>query len=171
MKKRLFTFVLAIILVMIAAVPVAANGTGDVVYASTQNFINELESNGIKYTYRGVNDNGREQVRVSYASDNYDSIVFNIFFSKDSNTVRVYVWNLVDVAAGKNFTLNVLNQLNKDYLYAKFYLDESDSTVTCEMEGFFKSNNDAGFITKSIMLKLLDIIEDDDAVNGMMSLK
>ncbi len=169
--KKMFALLLSAVLVMALAVPAAATESQEPVYISTQSFIDELESNDLMYTCYGVTDSGHEEVYVSFSSDNYDTIGFDIFFTTDSNAVRVYAWNLVDVTASKNFALNVMNQLNSDYLYAKFYLDESDNTVTCEMEGFYPSNKDAGVITYTIMMKLLDIIEDDTVVASLLSLK
>lgn len=169
--KRMFALLLSAVLVMALAVPAAATEAQEPVYISTQSFIDELESNDLKYTYYGVTDNGYEEVYVSFSSDNYDTIGCDIFFTTDSNAVHVYVWNLVDVTANKNFALNVMNQLNSDYLYAKFYLDESDNTVTCEMEGFYLSNKDAGAIAYTIMMKLVEIIDDDEVAAALLSLK
>ncbi len=169
--KKMFALLLSVALVMALAAPAAATEAQEPVYISTQSFIDELESNDLKYTYYGVTDSGHEEVYVSFSSDNYDTIGFDIFFTTDSNAVRVYAWNLVDVTASKNFSLNVMNKLNSDYLYAKFFLDESDNTVTCEMEGFYLANKDAGAIAYTIMMKLLDIIEDDTVVASLLSLK
>lgn len=168
--KRIFALLLSAVLVMLLVVPAAAE-SGEPVYVSTQSFIDELESNDLKYTYGGMLEDGQEHVQVSFSSDNYETIVLDAFFSKDSNTVCVYAWNLVNVTASKNFALNVMNQLNSDYFYAKFYLDESDNTVTCEMEGFYPTNKDAGFIAYNIVTKLVEIIEDDTAVAALLSLK
>jgi len=169
--KKIVALLLSAVLVVALAVPAAATEAQEPVYISTQSFIEELESNDLNYTYYGVTDGGHEEVYVSFSSDNYDTVGFDVFFTTDSNAVRVFAWNLVNVTASKNFALNVMNQLNSNYLYAKFYLDESDNTVTCEMEGFYLSNKDAGVIAYTIMMKLLDIVEDDTVAASLLSLK
>lgn len=169
--KKMFALLLSVVLVMALAVPAAATEAQEPVYISTQSFIDELESNDLMYTYCGVTDSGHEEVYVSFSSDNYDTIGFDIFFTADSNAVRVYAWNLVNVTASKNFALNVMNKLNSEYLYAKFFLDESDNTVTCEMEGFYLANKDAGAIAYTIMMNLVEIIDDDAVAAALLSLK
>lgn len=38
-------------------------------------------------------------------------------------------WDLITATAGTNYVLSTLNQLNHQYKYVKFVLDESDNTV------------------------------------------
>ena len=76
----------------------------------------------------------------------------------------------MDIAAGKNYALNILNQLNNAYNYAKFALDESDSTLTVSADTYFNDGN-AGTIAYDLMRVLLDIITDDDCIAKLQSLQ
>ena len=58
-------------------------------YAATKDFVAVLEANDLKYSYKGIDDDTDENIRVSFSDDDYDSIVLNVFFSKDSDAVYI----------------------------------------------------------------------------------
>ena len=62
-------------------------------YAATKDFVAVLEANDLKYSYKGIDDDTDENIRVSFSDDDYDSIVLNVFFSKDRATVKILRWD------------------------------------------------------------------------------
>ena len=76
-------------------------------YAATKDFVAVLEANDLKYSYKGIDDDTDENIRVSFSDDDYDSIVLNVFFSKDSDAVYIRGWNLLTASAGTNYVLSI----------------------------------------------------------------
>lgn len=164
--KKFVSLLLALLLTTACALPALAE---EAQYASTRQFIQVLEKNNLKYTLGSVAQN-QERITVAYTDDNLQTITFTLFFYDSNHSVHIRAWNVVDIAAGKNYALNILNQLNNAYNYAKFALDESDSTLTVSADTYFNDGN-AGTIAYDLMQVLLDIITDDDCIAKLQSLQ
>lgn len=108
---------------------------------STQNFLDYLDSKGIKYTYVGLEENGDERVTVSYSLDNFSSLKCTLIFDKDDDEVNLRMWNIATVTAGRNKTFETIQKLNADYKYCKFVIDESDSSLQAEADMFIDKNH------------------------------
>ena len=126
-------------------------------YAATKDFVAVLEANDLKYIYKGIDDDTDENIRVSFSDDDYDSIVLNVFFSKDSDAVYIRGWNLLTTSAGTNYVLSTLNQLNHQYKYVKFTFDESDNTVYVQMDGYLSPDH-PGYATLQAAISNLNTL-------------
>ncbi len=132
--KKLIALTLALVMVFaLAGSPLASAATAQ--YSSTQEFMDYCDRQGIKYTYNGINESThREQVRTSWSGNNMSSLTVNLFFDQDLETVRLYAWNIIDYNSYNYSTmLEVVNNLNAQYFWVKFYCDTSDNSVTGEM--------------------------------------
>ena len=164
--KKFVSLLLALLLTTACALPALAE---EAQYASTRQCIQVLEKNNLKFTLGSVAQN-QERITVAYTDDNLQTITFTLFFYDSNHSVHIRAWNVVDIAAGKNYALNILKQLNNAYNYAKFALDESDSTLTVSADTYFNDGN-AGTIAYDLMRVLLDIIPDDDCIAKLQSLQ
>ena len=138
-------------------------------YAATKDFVAVLEANDLKYIYKGIDDDTDENIRVSFSDDDYDSIVLNVFFSKDSDAVYIRGWNLLTTSAGTNYVLSTLNQLNHQYKYVKFTFDESDNTVYVQMDGYLSPDH-PGDVAYRMMNAILGVLDADDCRQALKSL-
>lgn len=163
--RRLLTLLLALVLTL----NVASCFAEDAQYATTKDFIRVLEKNDLKYTYKGIDSDKDETVIVSFTDDFYDSVTVRFFFDEDEDKVSIRIWNLIDVSAGESYATTVINKLNKDYKYAKFILDTSDSTVSVEND-IYMDGTDGDKLLR-LMNVLLQILTDDDCLDVMKTLK
>lgn len=160
LNHGLLTVVLAILFSLCsfcAAYAASAN------YKSTQSFIDELEKEKIKYTLVGTTEsNHNELVEVSYTTDNFNSLKVRLFFDPDGDIVSLRIWDIVIVSAGKNFALDVINKLNVDYKFIKFYL-ESDNTITGSMDMYIDPTNGGEAVRKAMQIMIVGIDREDIA--------
>ena len=168
--KRILAFVIAMVLAAGMVLPAAAD-INQAQFVATRSFLMKLESEGVDYTYEGYDaEKGCETVVVTFDDEELNSIVFNLFFYDVKNSVRVYAWNLVNVTVPKDVALNTVNTLNYDYMFTKFYLDETDSTITCEMQGFYEIPTDAGFAGYTVMRYMYELLDDADVAAKLLTL-
>ncbi len=138
-------------------------------YRSTQDFLDFLDSKGIKYTYAGTNDD-HEDVTVSYTLDNFSSLTCKLFFKDDCEEVSLRIWNIITASAGKNYVLSTLNSLNYDFKFAKFVFDESDSTVQAELDMYIDGDH-CGRSVYDAMQALLNVTDRDDVAEKLHMLE
>lgn len=167
MKKWLAS-ALILLLVMMNAVPAMADSEAQ--YATTQDFIRVLEENELKYSYVGIDDDGDEKVTVSWNADAYEDYMFRFYFNEDQTAVFIRMWNIVTVSAGETYALKTINALNSGYKYAKFYLDESDSTLSLSADIPLAGSN-TGDAVYYMMGRLNGIMAHDDVESAILSLK
>lgn len=138
-------------------------------YAATKDFVAVLEANDLKYSYGGIDDDKDESIRISYSDDDFESIIFYIFVSDDSAQVSIRGWNLLTASSGKSYALNTVNELNNKYKFAKFTFDESDNTVSVELDGYL-SEDHPGEVIYKMMRALLNILDADECRQALKSL-
>ena len=87
-----------------------------------------------------------------------DSI--NLYFNADGDCVNVFVWYIIEFE-DEDFTgvLRVVNELNSAYKYTRFYVDETDNTVTCALTLILHDDNDAGDIVLEGLLRMASILK------------
>lgn len=167
-KTVIVCFAFALILAMVLGSTAVAEKAQ---LRSTQNFLDFLDSKGIKYTYAGMTDDGdREIVRVGYTLDNYPSLDCNLFFKNDCEEVSLRIWNIVTTTAGKNHVLSTLNSLNAAYKFVKFVLDESDSTVQAEIDIYIDGDH-CGRSVYDAMMAAFNVTDNDDAAAQLHALE
>lgn len=167
MKKLISILLIAVL--MFSCVPFAsAASKTSCEYDATQNFVNALEKNKIKYSYEGMDKDDNEWVEIVYEDDDFDTITVNVFFQKNG-TVCYRIWNVVDFSSGLNFAYKVCNDLNAAYKYAKFVIDTSDNSLTVENDMELTAEADCGEACVEMMRDLLGII--DEARDTILTLK
>lgn len=166
--KKLLASALILLLVMMSAVPAMAENEAQ--YATTQDFIRALEENELKYSYVGIDDDGDEKVTVSYGAEPYEEYKFRFYFNEDQTAVFIRMWNIVTVSAGETYALKTINALNAGYKYVKFYLDESDSTLSLSAD-FPLTGNNSGDAVLYMMNRLNGIMTHESVETAILSLK
>lgn len=136
----------------------------EAVYASTRAALAYLDQEGIKYTLKDVDSDGDERVDVSYSLDNFDSATVHLYFSEDGEKVSLRIWDVVKPTAGKNYVLNTVNKLNCGYKWSKFTYDESDSTISMEMDMYIDAASCGAPVRKAIRIMILEL--DDDTISA-----
>lgn len=167
-KRNTLACVVLMALLMVLAVSTASAATAKL--QTTQNFLDYLGENNIKYTYKGMTESSGESVSVSYTLDNFSSLTCNLFFKESEDEVDLRIWNIVTVSAGKNYALNIVNSLNANWKYAKFVFDESDNTIQAEMDMFINKEHCGEEIFKA-MRKLFVVIDTDEIAEQLHSLE
>ncbi len=157
--KRYIAALLALVLAFGFSAGALASSTE---YAATGQFLDCLQSRGVKYTYDGMSDNGKERVYVIYNGDNKDSIRVDLFFSEDNMYVSLRCWDIIHYSdADFAKVLRVCNKINTDYKYTTFYADESDNTVSASIDIILLEDVDCAELTRENMLRLVNIVDDN----------
>ena len=89
-----------------------------------------FESKGLHVDQAG--DEG-EILITGFAMDNREGMMVLMAFDPDDESVKIITQNLAkipDKAVDKMY--KVINDINKEYRWIKFYIDDSDNTVTAE---------------------------------------
>jgi len=148
----------------------SAAGAETAAYKSTQSFIDELEREGIKYSLEGVDKDNDERVDVSYNMDYFESATVHVYFHQDGDKVSLRVWDVVKASSGKNFALNVINKLNSDYKYVKYVFDESDNTISGEMDMYIDEATCGAPVRKAVQIMVREI-DDEEVANQLKSVE
>ena len=86
-----------------------------------------------------------------------------VFFPASCDFASFYCWNIIDFDESELAdVLPVINQLNRDYRFVRFYVDSSDWSVTAQLDAIFREN-DVGPICDDAMyytVQLSDIAYD-----------
>ena len=112
--------------------------TSTAAFASSQSFLDAMDSEGIKYTYQGLDSDGDDWIEIKYTGDYCDTIDIDVYFSSDEDEANFRFWNVIDFnSEDYREVLSVVNQLNYDYKWAKFYVDTNDYSVTVSLDVLF----------------------------------
>lgn len=131
-------------------------------FYATQEFVNHLKKEELKYTLHEAEDpeSGKDRVIVKFGGENISDIVIQFFFSDDSEDAGVRIFDIVKVPEMKsNKMIKVINDLNNKYRFAKFCLDMKDDTIQLEIDLIFRQH-DIGAICTEAMLRALRICDD-----------
>lgn len=103
-----------------------------------------------------------ERIALSFSGENADSVKVVIAFDDDDyedETVAFRVWNITKY--NENNAARVLaacNALNAQYRFVKFYLDESDHTITGALDTVVELSN-AGPICERILIHVVSVVD------------
>lgn len=129
MYKRLISLFLAMALLLAAGSALAA----DPAHATTQYFLDLMDSESIVYNWRGTDDEGYDILTVSYEGDNKDTIRTTWSFS--DTKIDISVWDIITYKQSDYYNvLEACNTLNKQYSYVRFVVDTSDNTVYADYQ-------------------------------------
>ncbi|MCQ2437076.1 MAG: YbjN domain-containing protein [Clostridia bacterium] len=133
MKKLIVWLLIAIVCVL----PAMAEEHVEPQYAATKDFIRVMDANDFQYTCYGVDDSGDECLLVRMKNETYDRAHFYFFFNEDGDRVIVYLWNAIDFnPARRSIVLEVCNKSMVNYLYPRFYVDDTDNSLTMDYTAF-----------------------------------
>ena len=156
MKKLIAALLLAVMLASLF-VPAMAETP---VYANTKNFLAVLEENDLAYEFAGMYANTDEELILIDNEDENFAYTFQIYLNEDNDRATVFIFNIINFA-DENFgnVLRTVNNLNYSYKYIRFYVDESDNTVTCAMNIILHDNDSAGDIVLEGLLRAASILK------------
>ena len=125
-------------------------------YDTTRRFLEYCDENDIKYSYMGIDNDNDEKVNLSFDLTN-TSVDVRYFFEEDQESCMVRVWNLITFDPDQIAEVrDAVGRANADYRWVKYYIDESDNTVTCAADIYF-GGGDAGDICGYILRRVVNI--------------
>ena len=126
---------------------------------AARNFTDKLNSRNLRFTHYDAEENRKECVRISFNGDHGNTVTLMFFFDDDGTTVNIKVFSITRVPSEKLMDMYVLlNELNCDYRWVKFYLDE-DNEVTVSGDAVIDAAT-AGEELCELMYRYLSIIDD-----------
>lgn len=155
MKKLIAVLLLAVLCTGMMIPAVAETPAYDV----TKSFVAVLNENDLAYTFNGKTNTGEEHIQMENEDEHF-AYTINLFFHEDNDRASVYIWNIIEFAdADFANVLRAVNELNYSYKYVRFYVDETDNTVTCAMNMILHDNTDAGDIVLEGLLRIASILK------------
>ena len=122
-------------------------------------FKSYLDTKDIKYSYFPAEEGRSEAVRVSFNGKNADSIRMNFFFDENTNYINIKCFTVAKVNKDKIMDMYVLlNELNNEYRWVKFYLD-SDDEVTASGDAILDADT-VGEECTEILIRYVGIIDE-----------
>ena len=112
----------------------------------------ELTSRGILYEYIDTLDKPAVAMAFGGGDYSFQNIAITVGFDDDGESAQIVSSPIANVPDAKTAKLlMILNQCNRDFRWAKFYLDE-DNDVIADADVVF-GEHDAGFsVVESVML-------------------
>lgn len=155
MGKKIFALLMVGIMLCLACPALAAQPD----YRTTEDFLAAMDEEGIKYTFEGTDSDKDEVVNVVYTSDVFGKATFKFYFDEDGSDVTVRVWNVIDYdASDRSAVLEACNQANYDYRYSRFYVDDTDNSVTMAYDAYLPVRN-SGDTCLSILTMMRTILQ------------
>ncbi len=125
--KRLTCLLLSALLLL--SLPGLAEDAGPLL-DSTRAFTALMDAADYDYELHGLIDGGDEHVTASMTGDNGYEIEAQLFFEGSGEYADLYVWNLIDFDASRLTEMyRVCNDLNSDFRFVCFFVDEEDCSV------------------------------------------
>lgn len=155
MKKLIAALLLAVMFTAMF-VPALAD---EPAYATTRSFIATLEENDLAYEFVGKEYDDDEHVKLENEDENF-AYTIHVYFDKDEDVATVLIWNIIEFnEVDYADVLRAVNNMNYSYKYTRFYIDESDNTVTCAMNIILHDNDSAGDIVLEGLLRAASILK------------
>lgn len=157
LKKTLAALLVLALFLSLSASAFAATAQ----YTTTQEFLKALDAEKIKYRYMGVDEDDREEVTVGYTGDYCDDIFINIFFSPKLTSVSMRFWNIVDFdKADYADALELVNELNADYKFVKFVVDDWDWSIGAELDIPIREGEESAQIALDALYYIVQIADE-----------
>ncbi len=156
--KKLFAVLLVLCVLLSLSVPAFAAGAQ---YGPTKAFLEVMKREKHKYSYMGIDEDGDEQVNVSFAGDNVDTIEVKIFFDEDLDAVSMRSWRVIKFSKSDMAkVMELVNKLNNDYKFVKFVVDEEDLSVDAEIDCPLRDDANAGEIAYDALYYIVMIVDE-----------
>ena len=131
-------------------------------YASTREFLYQLEQEDIIYDYGGIDtSNGnKEKVSISFECGGHD-IDIRFWFPESNDDVSIRVWDVISYrSAVESSVIRACNELNNTYRFVTFEADSNDCTVTLSMDLIVRPEADIGDITLEALVRVYSILKE-----------
>ena len=131
-------------------------------YASTREFLYQLEQEDIIYDYGGIdtNNGNKEKVSISFACSGHN-IDIRFWFPESNDDVSIRVWDVISYrSAVESSVIRACNELNNTYRFVTFEADSNDYTVTLSMDLIIRPEADIGDITMEAMVRVYSILKE-----------
>lgn len=103
----------------------------------------------------GKNEDGSVFFRVEQRLDNGGLVVLAVSFDESEEIVEIYTFNIAEIndAYKKESTIKLINELNRDYRYSKFQLEES-GRVSSSYALMFEDNFNPNIVVRQLIMAL-----------------
>ena len=156
MKKMTTVLALVLAAILLCSSALAVSAT----YPNTQDFVRVLDEEGYKYTVAGIDDDGDERVDMKMSGDYWDYTI-HFFFQEDGELVAIRIRNLLDIAEEDiPAAIKAVNDANYQYKVARFYVDKTDNTLTCDYDLVTRNGASVGECVLDAVGYLVSIIDD-----------
>ena len=124
---------------------------------TTTNFIETLKKNDWKYKDVQSLESGNELVCCG-VNCKMTTVDYHFFFDKDVRAVTMRVFRLFAVPIDKKLQImEVMNDANKNYRWAKFFID-NESWMSIQIDAIINSET-AGAVCLELMIRTSQIID------------
>ena len=131
-------------------------------YASTREFLYQLEQEDIIYDYGGIDtyNGNKEKVSISFECSGHD-IDIRFWFPESNDDVSIRVWDVISYrSAEESSVIRACNELNNTYRFVTFEADSNDCTVTLSMDLIVRPEADIGDITLEALVRVYSILKE-----------
>ncbi len=154
---------LSLLLCLIMALSIVTAGAESVSpkYATTKAFMDLLEKNNMRHECRGVQKSGNELVILYNHSDDYGDREYRFTFNESGTIATIQLWNLIDFAPeDRAAVMDVCNKANYDWKFTRFYVDDTDNSVTVQFDGVLpEDGSKTEDVVWMMVLRMHDIIK------------
>ena len=124
---------------------------------TTTDFIDTLKANDWKYKDVQTLESGNELVCCG-VNCKMTTVDYHFFFDKDGRAVTMRVFRLFAVPIDKKLQImEVMNDANKNYRWAKFFID-NESWMSIQIDAIINSET-AGAVCLELMIRTSQIID------------
>jgi len=162
--KKFMSLLLAAAMLIGMAMPALAEDEVSVQYTTTQSYVELMEEKGLKYTLKGIDENGYEKISLINKDDQGNRYEIVFYFGKGQESCNIRVFGLITYAEDDvTDVLRAVNDLNRKWKFVKFYVNEDSCTVAAAVDLLF-NDADVGEIVLEGAIKVNNILKDGFAV-------
>ena len=127
--------------------------------STTKQFVKFLEKKDIRFTHYEATEKRREIIKVGFKGENKDGIEVLFFFDPSEKAVGVKSFSIAKVPEAKLASMYaLLNNLNGEYRWVKFYIDDENEVTASSDAAITKATADE--VCYDRLLRFLDIVDE-----------
>ncbi len=127
--------------------------------STTKQFVKFLEKKDIRFTHYEATEKRREIIKVGFKGENKDGIEVLFFFDPSEKAVGVKCFSIAKVPEAKLANMYaLLNNLNGEYRWVKFYIDDENEVTASSDATITKATADE--VCYDRLLRFLDIVDE-----------
>lgn len=133
------------------------SAAADAMFATTQAFLDAVSASGVQCELQDMRGDG-EHVAAEVATKDGRPVTIDLCFNAEGRLCSLRAMKLITFEEYRlQSVLEVCNELNSDYRYVRFFVDESECTVTAALDVRFLPN-EAAEVAQDAMQRLLTIV-------------